>query len=76
MVTRVNEDPYLQDLPYGSAFDFLPDAELESIDSYQALSVYSFRCGCAAIRFIDIEHFQVKWCERHRPRPRPRLRAI
>lgn len=66
----MNEEPYVQELPYDYAFDFLPDAELESIDSYQALSVYSFRCGCAMVRFVDIDDCRVKWCQRHRPRPR------
>jgi hypothetical protein len=64
----MNQERYVQELPYDSAFHFLPDAELESVDSYEALSVYSFRCGCAVVRFIDIEDCRVKWCERHRPR--------
>lgn len=70
VVTDMNEKRCVQEVPYDSAFDFLPDAELKSVDSYKALSLYTFRCGCAVVRYIYIHDCRVMWCDRHRPRPR------
>jgi hypothetical protein len=65
--------PFVDDLPYETAFALLPDEDLESVDSRETDSIYWYRCGCAVIRFMDFEECRVRWCERHRPRGRPRI---
>ena len=45
---------------------YLRDDTLTEVASDERESVYSYKCGCDAVRQIDADECQVHWCQVHR----------
>lgn len=56
------------ELPCATLFWLLPDEQLELVESDAERSVYSYLCGCTAVRPNDSEDCNITWCTTHEPR--------
>jgi hypothetical protein len=54
-------------LPSPTVFAYLSDETLEAVQSDEFSSVYQYRCGCVAVRWLRSVHCYVRWCALHSP---------
>lgn len=41
------------------------DEPLSAVDSNETRSIYTYRCGCVAIRRINSDYCSFRWCAHH-----------
>lgn len=49
-------------------FEYLHDSAVEHVESNDENSVYTFACGCVAVRSVSSADCYVELCGDHRPR--------
>ena len=54
----------LSDTP--TVFKYLSDDTLNGIAFHDLACVYSYRCGCTAVRKATADHCVVRWCDMQR----------
>ena len=52
-------------IPAATLRQYLPDDTLLGIESDHCLSIYSYACGCTAMRQVDANECFIRWCELH-----------
>jgi len=53
-------------LPVDTLSRYLSDYTLQAIDSDSRRSVYTYKCGCVAVRLVPAADCTVQWCLAHR----------
>lgn len=54
-------------VPAPTLFKYLTADTLTGVACDDRTNVYSYECGCTAIRLIDSVDCFVRWCDTHRP---------